>query len=171
MLCAEPQHGQSTPRKPGSRTSTVSGTWDFGSKEHLQSHTCQLPLRPTACPGSFILNTCFPSESLESGAENAYATSTQSESWAWSPQRASHDVIRREIQCPVSLEQGLLEACLALPFALYLFHDNLSCKHDYIPSTKPQEITEHRNTQTPRTHYSCVTLNKTCNCKTPFQDI
>lgn len=68
MLCAEPQHGQSTPRKPGSRTSTVSGTWDFGSKEHLQSHTCQLPLRPTACPGSFILNTCFPSESLESGA-------------------------------------------------------------------------------------------------------
>lgn len=97
VLCAEPQHGQPTLRKPGSRSSTVSSTWEFRSKEHLQSHTCQLPLRPTAGPGSFILNTCFPAESLESGAgsRERLCDSTQQESWAWSPPRASHDVIRQ----------------------------------------------------------------------------
>lgn len=32
---------------------------------------------------------------------------------------------------------GPLGSLPVLPFALHLFHDNLSCEHDYIPSTKP----------------------------------
>lgn len=97
MLCAEPQHGQPTFRKPGSRSSTVSSTWEFRSKEQLQSHTCQLPLHPTACPGSFILNTCFPSESLESGAgsRERLCDKHTTEILGMEPAKSFHDVIRQ----------------------------------------------------------------------------